>query len=180
MKSRYIPTLATLGVCLFFTGCSGDFDPGDVPYRTAQSPIQVDSEQVSLTLPQVACGVSNELWEDAVSAGNERKVYRRTQKGRDLQFSDDIYADDPDYPGPYTQVRGTFSLSMASIAGIHDGPDGASKLIQAAIGVRIPHMCFPNPLPIMGVSKGKFTPTLAPTLLYENTEKGWGPAKLVH
>jgi len=184
MKSRSISfPLAvglTLGLCVFATGCSSDGDASDLIARATGAPVELDGEQVSLTERQVSCGAANELWEDAASGGGQPSRYRLTPKGRDLSFSDDIYLNDPEYNAAYTQVRGKFSLVMPSILAIHDGPEAGTKLIQSPLGVKIPHVCFPEPLPLMGVSKGKFTTSVAPTLLFENSETGWMPKKLLH
>jgi hypothetical protein len=140
----------------------------------------LDSEQVTLSDTQLDCGISNELWESSSSDGGQRAIYRLTQKGRDLQFSDDVYGQDPEYGAAYTQVRGKFTLALTSVVAVHDGPETGTKLIQAQLSVRVPHACFADPLPLMGVNKGKFTSKLPPTLLYENGENGWMAVKLIH
>jgi hypothetical protein len=172
-----------LTLCVFLAGCSSHgFDDETIKSAAEQVPINIDREQVSLTDAQVACGVMNDLWEDAQAGNGQRAIYRLTQKGRDLQFSDDVYARDPEFDNtPYTQVRGKFSLTLFSIVAARDGSDGA-KLVQAMLGVRIPHPCFTDPVLLMGVNKGKFTTKNAPTLLYEETgEKSlWTAIKLVH
>jgi hypothetical protein len=184
MKFHSIPAwlavLPMLGLCILFTGCSHGFDEDAMRVLAEQNPIALDSEQVTLTDGQLSCGIINDLWEEVPSDGGQRAIYRLTQKGRDLQFSDDIYARDPEFNGAYTQLRGKFFLSLAAVVAAHDGPDQGTKLVQATLGVKIPHACFADPLPIMGINKGKFTTKLAPTLLYENGDKGWLAIKLMH
>jgi len=177
MKFRTNSILLITVLCLFAAACGQDFAT-TLQERAEGKPIQLDSEQVSLTLEQLKCGVKYELW-DGAPEGGQQAVYRLTQKGRELQFSDNIYPNGPGYPSPYTQVRGKFHLQFTRIVEISDGSDG-SKLVQAQLGVKIPHPCFAAALPVMGIRKGKFTPDEAPTLKYENAEDGWQPAELVH
>jgi hypothetical protein len=180
---RLIFTAGWLALCVFVTGCSSHgFDDYTIKSAAEQAPITIDREQVSLTDAQVNCGVMNDLWEDAQADNGQRAIYHLTPKGRELQFSDDVYARDPEYDNTaYTQVRGKFSLSLAAIVAARDGSDGG-KLVQATLGLRIPHPCFADPVLIMGVNKGKFTTKNAPTLLYEQTGENslWTAIKLVH
>ena len=178
-RTKFSATLAALALLLFMTACSHDLDENTIRPRAEGKQFQLDSEQVSLSFDQLNCGIKNELWETASAEGGQQARYRLTQKARDLQFSDDIYPNGSGYPTPYAQVRGKFYLQIRQVVGITDGGDGA-KLIQAKLGVKIPHECFTAPLPLMAVHKGTFTPDLAPTLKYENTEDGWQPTELVH
>ena len=171
--------LFALALCILLTGCSHGLDQNTVIPRAMGAPVQLDNEQVSLTDVQLTCGVASELWEETPSE-TQRTIYRLTDKGRALQFADDIYVHDPEFQVTYTQVRGKFYLDMPSILEIRDGPDDATKLIQAPIGVKISHVCFPDPLPLMGVAKGRFSVKLAPTLIYENGADGWMPTKFLH
>lgn len=184
MKSRSIPFLpavaSVLSLCVLLGACSNPSQESILMERAMAVPINLDSEQVSLNDAQVSCGVASGLWDDAVPSGGQQSVYHLTAKGRELKFSDDVYANDPEYNVPYTQVRGTFSLGVASVLAVHDGPDASTKLMQASLGVKIPDPCFADPLPLMGVSKGKFTPKVAPMLQLENSENGWMPVKLIH
>lgn len=180
MKFRTIPTLPALILCIFAAACSQQFNDEAIRIRAAERPVQVDNEQVSLNAGQLGCGVDNELWEGTPPAdGTHSAVYRLTEKGRALQFSDDIYVNDPGYPAPFTQVRGKFFLQVDRVVTVDDAKDG-SKLVQAMVGVKIAHPCFPTPLPLMGIKKGKFAAEIAPTLKYENGEDGWWPTQLVH
>ncbi len=133
-----------------------------------------------MSFGQLLCGVKNELWEsENAETGQPQTSYRLTQKGRDLQFSDDVYASGPGYSTPYTQVRGKFSLLLGQVITISNGNDYA-KLVQAKLSVKIPHPCFAAALPIMGVRKGKFTSDAAPVLKYEEDESGWHLTELMH
>jgi len=175
-----------LGVCLatvlflFAMGCSHDFDENTIRPRAADRLLQLDNEQVSINYTQLACGVQNELWEGTPPTElGQAATYRLTEKGRALQFSDDVYINDPGNPGPFAQVRGKFYLQVDRVVTIDTSKDGA-KLVHAVLGVKIPHPCFATPLPIMGIKKGKFVADVAPTLKYENGEEGWWPTELVH
>jgi hypothetical protein len=171
--------LAALTLCFFMVACSSDLDENTIRPRAEGKQIQLDSEQVSLTSNQVDCGIKEELWEEASSDGGQQTRYRLTQKGRELQFSDDIYSSGPGYPTPYAQVRGKFYLQMNQVVGVTAGENG-SKLIQAKLAVKIPHECFAAPLPLMAIRKGAFTLDGVPRLKYENTEDGWQPTEFLH
>ncbi len=192
MKFRTIPTspaafLATLltafltiALCFFATGCSHDFNENTVRSRAAERQLQLDNEQVSLNSSQLSCGVDDDLWEGTQPAESSQPgIYRLTEKGRALQFSDDVYVNDPGYPSPFVQVRGKFYIQADRVVTIDTTSDG-DKLVQAVLGVKIAHPCFTTPLPLMGIKKGKFTPDFAPTLKFENGEEGWWPTELVH
>ena len=180
MRFYPIPVWMVVVLCAFSVACSHDLDGNAIKPRAESSPMPLDSEQVSLSAAQVSCGVENDLWVAGPSDGGQRTIYRLTQKARDLQFSDDIYANDPGFSSPYTQVRGKFYLQLDSVVTIHDGTDAFTKLVQATISVKIPHSCFTAPLPIMGIRQGKFSASVAPTMIYENSDDGWQPTHLVH
>lgn len=178
-RTKVIPILIALVLCLLVTACGHDFD-GEAIRAGTEKPVQLDREQVSMSYDQVLCGVKNELWEgDSAEMGQPQTSYRLTQKGRDLLFSDDVYPNGAGYLTPYTQVRGKCSLQLGQVVAISNGNDGG-KLVQAKLAVRIPHACFAAALPIMGVRKGKFAPDVAPILKYEEDENGWLPTELVH
>ena len=84
------------------------------------------------------------------------------------------------YSTPFTQVRGKFNLGVITIISARDGDDKETKLVRANLGIKLNHFCFPNPLQIMGISKGRFTSKLPPTLIFQNSEDGWTAVKLLH
>ncbi|MGH7866204.1 MAG: hypothetical protein ACREP9_00905, partial [Candidatus Dormibacteraceae bacterium] len=103
------PTLA----CLMLAGCGpSGFDLNGV---LQSHPVRLDGEQVILDQGQVECGTHEDLW-TIESLGNGRAIGRLTQKGRDLQFSDDIQIGDPAVGVPYVQLHGSFPVSV-----IHSG-----------------------------------------------------------
>jgi hypothetical protein len=77
--------------------------------------------------------------------GDDRSLGRLTQKGRDLQFGDDIQIV---APNPYVQVRGSFSLKALQIGTITDS-DAFTKTMEAKVGVRIDHKCFQDNFPVL-------------------------------
>ena len=88
MRLRAYSTLLAGILCVLSTGC-GDpdaFNDGVVKGAAQAEPFQLDSEQVSISPTQLACGVNDELW-DAPSAGADRSISHLQQKGRDLNFS---------------------------------------------------------------------------------------------
>jgi hypothetical protein len=102
-----------------------------------------------------------------------------TAKGRALKFDDDVAASDPDYRFPHVQVRGDFQLTTLEATTIKEGPEKDTKLVEARVGARIDHSCFPTPMPVMGLKKGNFTPDAAPVFLLRN-DNGWRVEKVVH
>jgi hypothetical protein len=181
MKLTASPALLAVLLCAFFTGC-GDpdaFNDGVAKGAAQAEPFQVDSEQVSMTPNELACGANDELW-DAPNVGSDRTVSRLQQKGRDLNFSDDVSSDEPGYQFPYTQVRGKFPLQLDQVISIKDGDDKETKIVQAKIGIKVVEPCFDTPLYIMGIRKGQYHDDLPATLRYERYGEGWHLTKIVH
>jgi hypothetical protein len=169
------------GLCALSAGCSDPnlFDENVARGAAQAEPFALDSEQVSMTPVQLACGVTDELW-DAPIAAADRTVSHLQQKGRSLNFSDDISSDEAGHLLPYTQVRGKFPLQLDQVISIKDGDDNYTKIVQAKIGVKIAEPCFDTPLYIMGVHRGQYHDDLPATLQYERYGDGWHLAKIVH
>jgi len=110
--------------------------------------------------------------------GGGRFVSRLQQKGRDLNFTDDVTSGDPDFGSPYTQVRGKFPLQLLQVVAIQDGDDKNTKIVQARVGIKVTHTCFDSPLPIMGIRKGKYSDDLPVTLQFDLDDNGWHLTKL--
>jgi hypothetical protein len=179
MKLTAVPALLVLYA--FSTGC-GDpnaFDEGTAKSLAEAAPFQLDSEQVSLSPTQLACGVNDELW-DAPNGGADRSISHLQKKARDLNFSDDVTSSEPGYVYPYAQVRGKFPLQLDQVISIKDGEDKDTKIVQAKLGVKIPEACFDTPLYIMGIRKGQYHDDLPATLRYERYDVGWHLTKIVH
>lgn len=180
MKFAAAPAL--LAAILFSSGCGGDpnvWDENTAKTAVEWEPYQLASEQVSMNLAQLNCGVYNDLWE-APSPGADRSISRLEQKARDLNFSDDVTSDEPGYVSPYTQVRGKFPLQLTAVVSTKDGEDKETKIVQAKVGVKISHPCFEGPLPIMGVRKGKYSDELPVTLQFEHYSDAWHLTKVIH
>lgn len=181
---RFVLAPALLAACLLTlsTSCGGDpniWDGNTAKAAAEVEPFQLGSEQVSMNAAQLDCGVNNDLWA-APTAGAERSISRLEAKGRELNFSDDVTSDEPGFAYPYTQVRGKFPLQLDQVISVKDGEDPDTKIVQAKIGVKIPHPCFEGPLPIMGVRKGKYSDDLPVTLRYEHYEESWHLTKIIH
>jgi hypothetical protein len=170
---------ASLGVLSSGCGDPDAFNDGVAKAAAQAEPFQLDSEQVDMNPTQLACGVNSELW-DAPVVGSERTVSRLQQKGRDLNFSDDISSDELGHQWPYTQVRGKFPLQVDQVISIKDGEDNNTKIVQARVGIRISQPCFDTPLYIIGVRKGQYRDDLPATLQYERYGEGWHLTKIVH
>ena len=181
MKSWATPVLLAGILALVSTGC-GDpaaFDEGIAKSIAEAEPFQLDSEQVSMSLAEMDCGVTEDLW-DARSNAGEHSLSHLQQKGRNLNLSDDVYSADSEYPTPYTQVRGKFALQLDQVLSIKDGEDKDTKIVQAKVGVKINDPCFTAPLAIMGIRKGRYAADLPATLRYERYDTGWHLVKILH
>jgi len=165
------PVVAVL--CALCSGCSSDsFNVSIVE----AAPMKIDAEYVTLTGPQVECGVREELWEAPVQSG-DRSTARLAAKGRDLKFAEDVSIGDQRLP--YVQIRGEFPLKFLDSVTVKDGPEKETKLIETKVGAIIQHACFPAPLPIMGVRHGKFTQDYPPVFFYR-LNNGWQFERVVH
>lgn len=165
------------GLTLALTGCgAGDFNWGKVKNIIEGSPLKLDAEYVTLTQQQIDCGVSYDLWDAPARTGNN-SVARLTQKARDLKFADDISIGE--MPRPFVQIRGDFNAIAIDIQSDRDGPDKDTKLVEVKLGAVFQHACFPNPLPIMGVRRGKFTQDYPPILVFRY-DNGWQIEKVLH
>lgn len=173
-----IATVAILcGIC---TGCfPNDFDETKMRGTTESSPVQLDSEQVTLTQAQVDCGVDRELWDTPVQV-SDRSVAHLRQSARDLGFSDDVSLYEPGYNLPYAQMRGKFMLRVEALIETKDGPGEGYKTSVAQVRVKVPNDCFGGDLPIMGIRKGQFNQNLPVTLVFALGDKGWYVDHFVH
>jgi hypothetical protein len=162
-------------VTIWLTGCgSSEFGGDSIKGMLEGSPLKLSGEQVTLTGPQVDCGVQNELWDPP--SGNTARL---TQKGRALKFSDDVRVSDPEIPRPYTQVTGAFPVSVVDVSRVRD-TDNGMKLADVKMGIVIAHDCFAIPLPVMGVRKGKFSPDAPVVFRFQGSGKEWSLDKLMH
>ena len=181
MKLTVSSALLAAVLCAFSTGC-GDpnaFDEGVAKGAAQAQPFQLDSELVNMNITQLACGANDDLW-DAPVVGADRTISHLEQKGRNLNFTDDISSDELGHQWPYTQVRGKFPLQVDQVISIRDGEDKDTKIVQARVGIRIAEPCFDTPLYILGVRKGQYRDDLPATLQYERSEDGWHLTKIVH
>lgn len=177
---RWLTAACAAALCTVSVGCfPNDFDDTKMRLTTEGAPVQLDSEQVSLTLAQVDCGVEKDLWEAPVAV-SQRSVARLRQSARDLGFSDDVSINEPGYNQPYAQVRGKFMLHVDNIVDTKDGPGQGDKTSVAQVGVKIANDCFAGDLPIMGIRKGQFNPNVPVTLVFFNGPQGWYVDHFVH
>jgi hypothetical protein len=160
-------------------GCGGsDFNEEKAKNIVEGQPLRLDGEQATLTPAQVDCGVRSELWEAPVEASPGHTSARLTQQAKDLKFSDDVLTD-PGFHRPYVQVKGEFALQVISIVATKDAPN-EMKIGEFKVGVKIPHTCFPDPLPLMGVKKGVFKEDEPVTFRFRLTDNGWTMDQLLH
>jgi hypothetical protein len=166
------------------TGCvQKEFQQEKAMNLLAAAPVHLDAEQVMLSSQQVECGAQNDLWEQP-SASNtpgalEHSFARLLPAGKALHFDDDVIVSEPGYHQPYVQIRGDFMLQLAEGPSIrNEGSDG--RLVEGKLLVNIPHMCFSDGLPVLGVRKGKFSEDALPVMEYSLENDGWHFKKLVH
>jgi hypothetical protein len=172
MSRLLLSSIAILAICL--CGCgTPEFDTDAAGAQIQNTPQSLSNEQVVLSDNQVECGAKNELWD--APTGN---LARLAQKGRDLKFTDDVRLNDPEIHVPYIQVSGTFPLSGTTVARLRD--DGKYKLADTTTGIVIAHECFPTPLPLMGVRRGKFAPDAPVVFRFQGAGKEWSLDRLMH
>ncbi len=174
-RSVWIAILSSL----ILAGCGDrELGEGKVRFQLETQQTQLDGEQVLLTKTQFDCGVESELWERQ-ELGRDQAVGHLNQTAKDLGFSDDFQILEPGFRNAYAQVRGKFLLSLIQVDNIkNDGPQ--YRVVDAKVGVRIPHPCFENPLPVMlGVKKGKFTDSVG-TMLRFRLDDDWVYDQIVH
>jgi hypothetical protein len=176
---RRIAWAVLVVLCSVGAGCGNDFDEDKMRQATEQGPVHIDSEQVSMTNREVACGVDRELWDAPVQV-SDRSVARLRQPARDLGFSDDVSIGDPGYVLPYSQMRGDFMLRVETMIDVKDGPARNNKTVLARIRVKVPHECFEGDLPIMGIRKGQFRQELPVILVFALEGDGWHLDHFVH
>jgi hypothetical protein len=181
MKIAAAPALLAAILCTLAAGC-GDpnaFDDGVAKSAAEAEAFQLDSEQVSLRDNQLACASNEDLW-DQPTVNGEHFTAHLQQKGRKLNFTDDVTSGEAGFSAPYTQVRGKFPLQLDRVVATRDGEDKDTKIVQAKVGIKVANSCFDSPLPIMGVRKGKYSDDLPVTLQYERDGNGWHLTKIIH
>jgi len=173
VQTLLLKILILLVACFALAGCGGNgFDPNGL---LEGRPVRLDGEQIVLNSTQVECGAQNDLW-TVTPMGDGRSLGRLTQKGRDLQFGDDIQIV---APNPYAQVRGSFSLRALQIGNITDS-DAFTKTMEAKVGVRIDHKCFQDNFPVlMGIRHGEFTASTN-TVFRFKLENEWQFDQIIH
>jgi hypothetical protein len=172
--------IVLIALCLVCAGCLSETDEDRMRAGAESVPFHLDSEQVTLTLPQVDCGASKDLWEEPV-LGAGRSIARLKQPGRDIGFTDDVSVDDRGFILPYTQVRGDFMLGFESLVAEKDGPERGTKTAQAKIRVKVNNDCFAGGLPIMGIIRGQFKQEAPATAVFlMDGEDSWHLDRIVH
>jgi hypothetical protein len=167
-------------LALASTGCvQKEFQDSKAQNIIAAGPIHLDAEQVSLTAQQVDCGAQYDLWDPPGPAVQERSIARLLAAGRALHFDDDVVVSEVGFRQPYVQVRGDFPMQLGDGPNIReDGSD--ARLVDGKLFVIISHACFGDPLPVLGVRKGRFTQDIPPVIRYKLLDDGWHFDKLVH
>ena len=162
--------------CLVLAGCGS---PGfDLTGVLESHPVRLDGEQVILYPEQVDCGTHEDLW-NITPLGDGRSVGRLTQKGRDLQFSDDVQIGDPAVGIPYAQLHGSFGLRVMQAGPVRDEDDW-TKSGDAKVGVKIDHSCFQaNPPVLMGIRHGQFDQSASPVFRFK-LDGEWTVDKVIH
>ena len=167
MTCRMLLALAA-GLIVLCAGCGlGSFNEGRCRNSIEASPVRLDGEH-------------NDLWDAANLDTHEQGVARLQDAGRALHFDDDIQINQPGFRQPYAQIRGEFPLQVLEIVNIRDGEDENVKLVEVRVGIVVQHQCFPQPIPLMGVKKGKFSQDNNPIVRLKQTGSTWLVDRLVH
>jgi len=170
-------------LCVVLAGCGSSDADGVLNADSAMQvgngqAVKFDSEQISINMEQVECGVQNELFGE-ITPSASRKIAPLTDRARQLGFTDDVSIDESGHSKPYTQVRGTFPLEIRQVVNIKDDEKGA-KRVEAWAGLRIDHYCFPAALQIMGIRRGAQTELAPAAFEYVRAEEGWKLAQILH
>jgi hypothetical protein len=183
METSRAALVAALCLAVVLSGCrpSSDFSEDIARGSIEYGKMNLEGEQVTLTDPQIQCGVQTELWDPPTTLSADHTTAHLTSKARDLKFNDDVIIHDPSSRVAYVQVRGEFPLQADSIVSIKDGEDKNSKLVEAKVSIKIDNPCFPNSLPLMGVRHGNFSAD-SPVVFHMHFDEsvGWRVDKLVH
>jgi hypothetical protein len=183
METSRAALVAALCLAVVLSGCrpSSDFSEDIARGSIEYGKMNLEGEQVTLTDPQIQCGVQTELWDPPTTLSADHTTAHLTSKARDLKFNDDVIIHDPSSRVAYVQVRGEFPLQADSIVSIKDGEDKNSKLVEARVSIKIDNPCFPNSLPLMGVRHGNFSAD-SPVVFHMHFDEsvGWRVDKLVH
>ncbi len=166
-------------LCTVCVGCGGEFDETKIHNAAEHTPFHLDSEEASLTQQELDCGVDKDLWEPPVQV-SDRSVARLNQSGRDLGFSDDVSVGEPGYINPYVQLRGDFNVRVLAITETKDGPGQNFKTVTGGLAVKIPHPCFTDDLPLMGVHKGQFNAGNPVAMVFGFENDDWHLDHLTH
>jgi hypothetical protein len=158
------------------SGCGGG---GFAPNALLEShPVHLDGEQVVLDQAQVDCGTREDLW-TLSPLGDTRFIGHLTQKGRNLQFSDDIQIGDPGVGVPYAQIHGAFTVKALQIGSVRDENEW-TKLAESKIAVHIDHACFESSPPVlMGIRHGQFDASASPVFRFK-LDGEWALDQIVH
>jgi hypothetical protein len=157
----------------------GEFNDGRCALAIQRSPVRLDGEQVMLTKQQVDCGASSDLWDQPQQFGEDRATAHLSSAGRALKFDDDVSVAEPGQNKPSVQIRGEFPLQVLEIFNTRDEEPGV-KLVEVRLGINVPHSCFPQPLLLMGVRKGKFSQDAHPVVRLKQDGTSWSVERLVH
>ena len=157
-------------------GCgSGEFTANGA---LESHPVQLDGEQVVLDQSQLDCGTREDLW-TITPFGDGKAAGRLTQKGRDLQFSDDVQIGDPAVGVPYVQIHGSFPVKVLQVVSVHD-EDQYTKVAEARVAVNIAHSCFQtNPPMLMGIRHGQFDQSANPVFRFK-LDGAWQVDRILH
>jgi hypothetical protein len=177
----------TLGLALvvmlsaFTVSCGGDtgaLEDGMVAGNVQAEPRELSSEMVTIDEKALTCAVENELF-SAPEQGGGRTIARLTEKGRTL-FSDDVSIGEAGFKHPYSQVRGKLPLQVPRVVKISNGSDNDTKIVEAMVSVVISHPCFPQPLPMLGVRKGRLSEDTPVTMEFDRVGSDWHFEKIIH
>jgi len=175
-------SFAALSACaIALVGCGGgDNDADRAKGAIEAQPIHLDAEQASLAPGQVDCGVENDLWDKPAQVSGDRYSAAVTQKGQNLKFADHVLSGEPGYKQAYVQVRGDFSMQVDDVSSVRDGDESGTKIALVKASIKVPHACFPNPLPLMGIKRGNFSEGAPVSFVIRVTPDGWRVEKLIH
>jgi hypothetical protein len=176
-----VSSMAVLSLSIASCGWNtSEFSEGKAKGMLEAKPVTLESEQVSLSLQQVDCGVGADLWDSRNQVSRDRAVARLKSDAQPLGFTDDVSVAEAGYHQPYVQVRGSFMLQVDDVSSIRDAKEQGVKIVDVKAGIRINHPCFSAPLPLMGVRHGSFNQDTPASFEFSLQNDGWHLDGMVH
>jgi hypothetical protein len=176
---KRISRTALLSLFVLLAGCgSSEFNKDTAKEVIEANPVQLNGEQLLLTEEQVTCGNQQDLWH-LTQLGSKKAIGHLTDKGRALQFTDDVRVGEQGAAGATVQVTGKFALRALQVPSLQNEGE-RSRVVEAKTVVVVNHECFKGSSPaLLGVRRGEFTASANPMFRLKLRDD-WSVSELIH